>query len=71
MARFCVQRSAGEESQFVRILAGRGHTDRAGAVKVEVGQLVGQPLELVRPEPALVPDDVVARWIHSALADRL
>ena len=47
------------------------HAYRARTVKVEMGQLVGQPLQLIRLEPALVHDHVVAGGIDCALPDRL
>ena len=60
-----------QEGQLVRVLAGRGHAHSAGPVVVEVGQLVGQPLQLVGGEPALVHDDVVAGGVHCPLPHRL
>ena len=66
-----VQRRPGEEGELVGVLARRRHAHRAGPVEVEVGQLVGEPLELVRLEPALVHDDVVAGRVDRSLPHRL
>ena len=66
-----MQRGSCQEGQLVRVLTGSGHTHSAGPVVVEVGQLVGQPLQLVGREPALVHDDVVAGRVNCPLPHRL
>ena len=53
------------------VLTRGGHSYSAGTVKVEMGQLVGQPLQLVGLKPALVHDNVVAGRVDGALPDRL
>lgn len=60
-----------EESQFVRVLAHAGHPHAARPVVVEVAQLVGQHLDVLRLQPGGVVDHVVRRRVHGALGDAL
>jgi len=50
---------AHQESQLVGILTWSRHADGSRPVVVEMAQLVGEPLHVVRLEPSLVVDDVV------------
>ena len=49
------------------VLAGGGHPDSAGPVVVEVGQLVGQHLDVLGLQAGGVLDDVVAGGVDGAL----
>ncbi len=51
----------------MRVLAYGGDSDGARPVEVEVAQLVGEHLEVVRLQPGLVVDDVVGGGVHRAL----
>ena len=53
------------------ILAGRRHAHGARPVVVEVGQLVGQLLDVLRLQARGVLDDVVAGGVDGALPHRL
>ena len=53
------------------VLAGGGHPDGAGPVVVEVGQLVGEHLDVLGLEAGGVLDDVVAGGVDGALPHRL
>ena len=50
------------------ILTHHGNSDSAWPVVVEVGQLVGQSLDVVRLQSRAVLDDIVAGGVHSALS---
>jgi len=64
------ERSSGEKSQFVGILAHSRDSNRSGPVEVQVAHLVGHELQLVRIQGARVVDDVVRARTHSALASK-
>ena len=63
------RRNRGEKtrSYLVSVLAGGGNTDSARPVVVEVGELVGQLLQVLRLQPRGVPHHVVAGGIDGAL----
>ena len=55
----------------MRVLAGRRHAHRPRPVVVEVGQLVGQLLDVLGRQARGVLDDVVAGGVDGALPHRL
>ena len=71
LTRLLVQGGSCQEGELVRVLTGRGHTHCSRPIVVQVSELVGQPLQLVGGEAALIHDDVVAGGVDSALPHRL
>ena len=55
----------------MRILARSGHPDSSRPVVVEVGELVGERLDVLGHETRCVLHHVVRGWIDSALVHRL
>ena len=60
-----------QECQLVCILTWSWNTNCPWPIVVQVGQLVGQPLQVTRLQPRVVLDDIVGGRIHSSLSDRL
>ena len=66
-----VETLAHQEGELVGVLAGGGDPHGAGPVVVEVAQLVGQLLDVVRGEAGVVLDHVVGGRVDSALSHTL
>ena len=60
-----------KEGKLVSILAGSRHPDSARPVVVEVGQLVGERLDVLRQQPGGVLHYVVGGRVDGALVHRL
>ena len=63
--------STHQEGKLVCILAGRGHPHSSRPVVVEVGELVGQSLDVLWHQAGGVLHYVVGCGVHSALVHRL
>ena len=66
-----VQTLTHEEGELVGVLAGGGHPHCPRPVVVEVGQLVGQLLDVLGLQAGGVLDDVVTGGVDGALPHRL
>ena len=66
-----MERLADQIGQLVSVLTHHGDSHCAWPVVVEVGQLVGQSLDVLRLQSRGVLDDVVAGWVHGTLSDGL
>ena len=62
---------AHQEGKLVCILAGRRHPHSSRPVVVEVGELVGESLDVLGQQPGGVLHHVVGGGVHSALVHRL
>ena len=60
-----------QECQLVSVLTDHGDPDCPGPVVVQVGQLVAQPLDVLRLQARRVPDHVVRGRVHRPLPHRL
>mgnify|MGYP001339087262 FL=1 len=60
-----------EEGKLVGVLAGGGHPHCPRPVIVQVTQLVGQLLQVVRSEARVIPDHIIGRWVDGALPHTL
>ena len=65
------EKSTHKEGKLVSILAGGRHPDRARPVVVEVGELVGERLDVLRQQPGGVLHYVVGGGVDRALVHRL
>ena len=68
---WAVNRKTHKEGKLVRILARSRHPDSARPVVVEMGELVGERLDVLRQQPRGVLHHIVGGRVDSALVHRL
>ena len=72
MFKLCAgNRNTHKEGKLVRILARSGHPDRARPVVVEVGELVGERLDVLRKQLRGVFHHIVGGRVEGALVHRV
>jgi len=71
LAWLLVKTLTNQECQLMCILTWSWHTHCPWPVVVQMGQLIGQPLQVTWLQPRVVLDDIVGGWIHSSLSDGL